>query len=184
MTIDEAVQSSGFKNLLDAGSRKFAQKMIGDTETLLFAYNCNYSVVPVTTKLNPGKVLAIKNKQSGVFAVTDKRLFLCTSVLGNSSSREIPINKVQSIDDASNALMGTAQLRIVGLTDMFVLDLNKSQKSHLSEVKSIIADAKNTIGHQAPASTSSIDQLLKLKELLDAGLITKEEFDSQKAKLL
>ncbi|MBD2705507.1 SHOCT domain-containing protein [Spirosoma sp. BT702] len=36
-----------------------------------------------------------------------------------------------------------------------------------------------------PATTASVaDELLKLKQLLDAGAITKDEYESQKKKLL
>jgi membrane protease subunit (stomatin/prohibitin family) len=35
-----------------------------------------------------------------------------------------------------------------------------------------------------PSSTDSYAELMKLKELLDAGVLTQEEFDSEKAKIL
>ena len=36
----------------------------------------------------------------------------------------------------------------------------------------------------APASADSYGELMKLKELLDAGVLTQDEFDAQKAKIL
>ena len=188
MTIDEAVVRSGFKNPLDAGSRKFAQKSLGSNEELLFAYNGNYTVVPSSTPLRPGKVFSIKNKRSGVLAITDKRVYLCHSLFGDSINKEIPLMQIQSIDEAGSVVLGTAQLRIKGLTEFFIIDLNHKQKSFIPEVKSIIASA--TAKLQSPQvsvsaiTSSAAEQLLKLKALLDAGLLTKEEFDKEKAKLL
>jgi Short C-terminal domain len=36
----------------------------------------------------------------------------------------------------------------------------------------------------APSSEDSFNELMKLKELLDAGALTQEEFDAEKAKVL
>ena len=59
-------------------------------------------------------------------AITDKRVFVCNSTLGSTFFKELPLKRIQSIDDAGNALLGTAQLRIKGLTEIFVIDLNKN----------------------------------------------------------
>lgn len=187
MTIEEAITQSGFLNRIDKGSRKYAQKSLAEDESLLFAYNGNFAVVPSDTKLDPGKVYSIKNKLCGILAVTDRRIFACSSTLGESIFKEIPLKQVQSMDEASSALFGTAQLRIKGLTEVFIIDLNKKQKAHINECKSIISSAMAAMPHSGssiPAPDTIADQLMKYKELLDAGLITKKEFDQQKAKLL
>ncbi len=186
MTIDEAVKNSGFKNPLDGGSRKYAQQSLFSDETLLFAYNCNYSLVPTNTQLGPGKVLSSDNKKCGVFAVTDKRIFICNNVMGQSEFKEIALNQIQSIDDAGNAIIGTSQLRIKGLTEIFIIDLNRSQRKHLTEVKEIISSASNK-QQSAPAAAPAQDipeQLEKYKELLDKGVITQEDFEAKKRQLL
>ena len=186
MTIEEAIVKSGFKNALDVGSRKYAQKSLASNETLLFAYNGNIAVVPSDTELDPGKVFSVKKKVSGIMAITDKRVFVCNSTLGSTFFKELPLKRIQSIDDAGNALLGTAQLRIKGLTEIFVIDLNKKQKALIPEVKSTINSAidKAETPQAVPVASSGIDQLMKLKELLDAGLITKEEFEKEKDKYL
>lgn len=192
MTIDEAVKNSGFKNPFDGGSRKYAQQLLLSDETLLFAYNCNFSIVPSYTQLDPGKVLSIDQKLCGVFVVTDKRIFICNKVLANNQFKEIVLNKIQSMDEAGDAIKGLAQLRIKGLTEMFILDLNRSQKKHIDELKGIIHSAmqKQNADVSQPVATiithevSEADELAKFKKLLDDGVITQEEFDLKKKQIL
>lgn len=43
---------------------------------------------------------------------------------------------------------------------------------------------QGNVGHEKIASSNDIDSLLKLKELLDAGIITQEEFEDKKHNLL
>ena len=190
MTIDEAVKYSGGKNVLDAGSRKYAQNSLFPNETLLFAFNCNYSIAPSYERLDPRENKsvrkAIKTKRTGVFAVTDKRIFLCTNIMGQSEFKEISLGQIQSIDDARIPLVGTAQLRIKGLTEVFILDLNYGQAKHLSEVREIVASATSKSQNiQIPIASQDIpEQLAKYKELFDKGVITQDEFDAKKKQLL
>ena len=188
MTIDEALKASGFRNPLDIGSPKLAQKSIKPGEQLLFAYDGNFVVSPNNdSALRPDKVFSSAGKLTGVLAITDKRVLLVHSTLGDSFVKEIPLNQIQSVDDASRALLGTAQLRIKGLTETFVMDLNNPQRKHLAEAKSILAQAMANFGNTPTAgvtTTSGVDQLIKLKELLEGGYITREEFEREKAKIL
>ncbi|MBQ6266425.1 MAG: SHOCT domain-containing protein [Clostridia bacterium] len=106
--------------------------------------------------------------------------------MGRSEFKELSLNQIQSIDDAKTPLVGTAQLRIKGLTEVFILDLNYGQAKHLSEVKEIIASAtsKSQSIQISSASQDIPEQLAKYKELLDKGVITQNEFDAKKKQLL
>ena len=44
--------------------------------------------------------------------------------------------------------------------------------------------ATSQVGTASPTQSNSIDDLIKLKDLLDAGIITQEEFDAKKKQLL
>ena len=64
--------------------------------------------------------------------------------------------------------------------------LYKQYKNEASKMVSIF-DAMAAKGKQAankPAETSGADEILKFKELLDQGIITKKEFDAKKKELL
>ena len=45
-------------------------------------------------------------------------------------------------------------------------------------------EARNKVSEEKPANQKDVSQLLKYKELLDAGIITQEEFDIKKKELL
>ena len=54
---------------------------------------------------------------------------------------------------------------------------------HIRPCFSIIYALNHTANQNAPA-TSAMDELRKLKELLDMGIVTQEEFDAKKKQLL
>lgn len=57
-----------------------------------------------------------------------------------------------------------------------------SQKGVTEQLADAIKIAVNT--NQSGGSMSVADELKKLKDLLDQGIITQEEFDAQKRKLM
>ena len=65
-------------------------------------------------------------------------------------------------------------------------EYQKEAQSLLSELQ-LIADMNESESTQTVASTKSVsaaDEILKFKQLLDAGIITQEEFDAKKKQLL
>lgn len=68
----------------------------------------------------------------------------------------------------------------------FIMGISSS-KAHAQKFQTKLSELLNgapTGGVDNPPSESALDKLTKLKSLLDAGAITQEEFDSQKAKLM
>ena len=69
----------------------------------------------------------------------------------------------------------------------FTFDLSSTTNEKMKEVRDYvqtqIKKCKNTIG-QTATSISPAEELKKFKELLDIGIITKEEFDAKKKQLL
>ncbi|WP_214687149.1 SHOCT domain-containing protein [Exiguobacterium sp. s163] len=63
---------------------------------------------------------------------------------------------------------------------------NKPEYDQALELRDYVEELMNQPStNQTAATTISIaDELLKLKQLLDAGVLSQEEFDTQKAKLL
>lgn len=53
----------------------------------------------------------------------------------------------------------------------------------LGRIKFVFYLCRRTANQNAPA-TSAMDELRKLKELLDMGIVTQEEFDAKKKQLL
>ncbi|MBR2077213.1 MAG: SHOCT domain-containing protein, partial [Exiguobacterium sp.] len=63
---------------------------------------------------------------------------------------------------------------------------NKPEYDQALELRDYVEELMNQpSSSQTAATTISIaDELLKLKQLLDAGVLSQEEFDTQKTKLL
>ena len=66
-----------------------------------------------------------------------------------------------------------------------IVDYNHCPKCHSADLVQITAEeAKNSTAQQNAPAASAMDELKKLKELLDMGIVTQEEFDAKKKQLL
>jgi hypothetical protein len=131
LTVKEAVKGYGYVPGIYAFSIKEAQANIYDNEQLLFACIANATVESTTGKLslNPS---SISGKESGVFAITDKKVLFCSNVLGKGTNKQINLSNIQSIDDKTN-LTGFSKIRIQGITEMITIDSNKKITSKIKE---------------------------------------------------
>lgn len=110
-------------------------------------------------------------------------------VLFTSRSLNLPIDKIDSIMSSSgftdklyggksvliNTASGRMRFRAVHNADEFVAETLKAIESN----KSTKQTAKET-----PQTSSSMDDLKKLKDLLDSGVISEEEFNAKKKQIL
>ena len=60
---------------------------------------------------------------------------------------------------------------------------NKKDLAQAKDLKTLIESLQNE-GSQSTAQSSGADELLKFKELLDAGAITEEEYEAKKKQIL
>lgn len=185
MTIREALEKTGSSTFMNKGSIKAAEGKLRSGEDVLFALIANVSTAPIHGKLRPE--ITLKNRINGVIVFTNIRVFFCNVCLGSSEYKEIRVDDIQSVDSSKNLL--SAQLRICGLTDMLVIDI--SNKKILQEAENIISEARNALARssqnaviQPNEKRSNIDDLRELKSLLDDGIITQDDFDRKKAKIL
>lgn len=139
VTILDAVKASKTPIVTFKSTIKYAQEALLPNEFVLFAMTANISAVPVLDQIRI-KPFELKNKEPGVVVVTNRRILFCNSVLGNTSYKEIPIAKIQSIDGKS--FIGFHSLRICGNTDMFVIDgESKALESLRSAINGQISSA-------------------------------------------
>lgn len=123
MNIKECVKQNTPLTFLYGGSITKAQHMLSKNETLIYAVVCNISAVHVAGRLNNDSNFSIKNKVNGVFVITTKRIYFCNNFAGKGITKQILLNNIQSIDDTTS-LMGFGKLRIAGITEAFVIDVN------------------------------------------------------------
>jgi len=73
-------------------------------------------------------------------------------------------------------------LLLVILLIVAIVAISRSGKKSKIEIEKLTTEIKKNHEPQSPSSVS--DELVKLKKLLDDGIINQEEFDTQKKKLL
>ena len=186
MTIEEAIEKSGTKNILAKASTKYAQRVIQPDEEVLYAVNTNVVIDNVNkTLINKklGGAFNLKGAINGVIVITDKRILFCNSIMGSTNQKQILIKDIQSIDENINGLTKTGQLRICGITDTFLINIYK--KNVAEEIKQVIYNIQTQVSHSNYSSNiSQADEIMKFKKLLDEGIITQEEFEKKKQELL
>lgn len=190
MNVEDFVRNNKTYNFLNKGAIKKTQSLIEGNEELLYALVTNVSINKKnnTSFLNQNQIfggaLQIKDVLSGVIAITDKRIIFCHSALGTINEKQILIKDIQSIDEHINGLTKTGELRVNGITEMFIIkilrkDLNKEIIDAINKARNILESKNGT-----NITMSSADEIRKYKELLDDGIITQEEFVIKKQQLL
>jgi len=121
-------------------------------------------------------ILYLKMNQSEI-AVTNMR------IIGRSNfgkQVDLPLAQVSSMTKCN--FSGIAVSTSSGKTQFWLIDNREDVYNTISKA---MADAQATQKEAKPAAeVSSADDLKKFKELLDAGVISQEEFDAKKKQLL
>ena len=96
----------------------------------------------------------------------------------------LPLNAIQTLELGGSD--SWAHLHIVGLTDTFHI---QDKPVVISKIHDILDDLvysskASPINENSSNETDTIQALKSYKELLDAGVITQEEFEKKKAQLL
>ncbi len=129
----------------------------------------------------------------GLVVLTNLRLFFLKDGIMSKTTEDFPIDKVSSVQWSSGMLMGTITIFASG-NKAEITNVNKSDgKAIVDQIRQRMSGSKVSPASaavvaaapipQAPA-VDLIDQLKRLGELRDAGVLTQEEFDSKKADLL
>lgn len=190
MNIEECVKNNKTYNILNKGAIHKAQKMVESNEEVLYALVTNVLISKSDSIgfTNQDKIfggaMQIKNVLSGVVVVTDKRILFCNSILGTTNEKQIMIKDIQFIDEHISGLTKTGELRIVGITEMFVVKILR--KGLGEEVKKAINKARNleNNNNSIENTLSNADEIRKYKQLYDEGIINQEEFEKKKQELL
>tara|TARA_B100001027_G_C16135875_1_gene271416 strand:+ start:125 stop:661 length:537 start_codon:yes stop_codon:yes gene_type:complete len=124
-----------------------------------------------------------------LICVTNRRLlFLDKGMLVGMKSTEIPLDSVGSVNYETKMLGGNITVTASGQEK----HIGKMRKQDVKDVANLISEAaakmKKEIhgnpGGGQESNTSKMDELKKLAELKDSGVLSEEEFNAEKAKLL
>ncbi len=181
MNVQEWIVKTKTKNLFAPGSTKLAQNLVKNNEEILFAFNANVGIVPT---LEIDSAFNLKNRLNGVIVLTKERLIYASKNLWEEKTKFLDVKNIQSIDTKKG--MFSCSLRIKGITESFVIDGTKELLNEFQKIlENLIEASKNvTTTIYAPAQLSLKEQIQELKELLDDGIITQEEFEQKKKQIL
>ena len=190
MSIEEYVKNNKTYSILSKVAIQKAQKLIENNEDVLYAVVTNISIIENdSTSFKKqdkifGGAMQFKNILNGVIVITDNRIIFCNSTLGTTNEKQIVIKDIQSINEHISGLTKTGELRIVGITETFIIKilrkgLNEEIKKAINKARKVENNSNNTNN-----ALSNADEIRKYKQLYDDGIITQEEFERKKQELL
>ena len=157
-------------------------------EIVTFSYKKSWQVANQT--LRPGeKVIAatkarrFPNGDRGVLIVSDERLLFVHARWFATATEEIPFTNISGVVHRTGWRGGIEVTGAGGITTIFhrisrsrVASVMEAIQSHLTRLSAPIK--------RPSSSTSSAEEIKKLAELRDSGVLTEEEFSAKKRQIL
>ncbi|MGY4689373.1 PH domain-containing protein [Salibacterium sp. K-3] len=128
------------------------------------------------------KVMGSESVRNGVLLATNQRLFFFAKKMTGHETESFPYSNISSFESGKGML---------GHYMNFFASGNKVSMKWISDgdIDGFIKHIRDTIGKKEAAATtenasSSADELKKIADLRDSGVLTDEEFQEQKQKIL
>ncbi|MBI2480371.1 MAG: SHOCT domain-containing protein [Planctomycetia bacterium] len=125
-----------------------------------------------------------KRQQNGQFILTNLRVCFCRKGLVGEVFETIPLEKVTSVETLSR--IGYRVIRLHTSHDELAFKTFETKDLFEQVYKTLEAarDALSATSHKGFVAESIPDQIKKLAELRDAGILTESEFSTKKQQLL
>lgn len=133
-----------------------------------------------------GVIIGFYNGGTGILVATDRRLiFIDKGIFYGLKTEDFGLDKISSIQFESGLLMATIKIMASGnLAKIENVD-KVLGKTFCEMVRNLLSEPKSTpVQNTTSSKDDFIDKLERLGKLKADGILTQEEFDSQKAKLL
>lgn len=130
------------------------------------------------------------NAGKGVIAISNKKIYCAIKkialLLKGTTLTTIEPNEFNDIKKTNpKGFSATGIISIDFLTEKVDFYVNPKDVDEVySIILQLLTDLKNNIDNQNKSSISPVEEIKKYKELLDNGIITKEEFEAKKKQLL
>jgi len=159
------------------------EQLVADLQPVLMG---GEQLIDVTTGLAEVKRLGKKTDRRGTLFITDRRVGLFTKKIGGHDMLDFSYGLLTSIEYKKGLSFGEITLLAAGDRTRF----HMIPKDLVEDFVKLIRERMAVSMHHNQAPTplapqaSVADELLKLASLRDSGVLTQEEFDAQKAKLI
>ncbi|MEH2942020.1 SHOCT domain-containing protein [Lachnospiraceae bacterium KK002] len=157
-----------------------AESMLWPDEKVLYITPANAVIYSVNVRK--------KDKLPGIFTVTDRRILFSFKAGFTEMDESFGLEEVEAVNSSGNGMTGG---HITVHTKVKTIDVSvTSKKEILKEIQNLITVAVNARKNNAEIFPSdsreddSLEQLEKLHNFLERGIITKEEFEIKKRQLL
>ena len=121
-------------------------------------------------------------KVAGALAVTDRRFLFVGKSIASKKVHGIPLDTVTSVELNKGAMFSHVQVTLAGSYENFLVKYKEAEQ-FVQVAQSSLASAHSG-GGQAPAAASMADEIAKLADMHQQGLLSDEEFAAAKARLL
>ncbi|ERK31931.1 SHOCT domain-containing protein [Clostridium intestinale] len=184
--IEDLIKSLKLPTLGMKKDYKCAEEYLEADEKVLFICPGNANINKSGNKLQSNP-LDIKNKISGIFVITPKRVFHANNIFGGYLE-QIPISEVSSYRVSKMPLVsGVIQV----ISNNYIIEVDLSSKKQIVEAAKLAMEKalknKNVVKIENQTSNVTIDipeQIRKLADLKDMGILSDEEFSQKKRELL
>lgn len=136
-----------------------------------------------TGMMNTSRFGGVQTRR-GSLVVTNTRLFFYSKKIGGHEVHEFAYHMVLSLQTKTGVAFGSIHLHAAG-DQVEIQQVDKGEVERVSQsIRAHMNVTGGAAGAPAASSTSLADELGKLAGLRDAGVLSDEEFDAQKARLL
>jgi hypothetical protein len=143
-------------------------------------------LIDVTTGAADVTRLGQPTERRGTLFITDRRVGLFTKKLGGHDMLDFSYGLLTSIEYKKGFSYGEITLLAAGDQTRFHM-IPKDLVENLAKIireRMVASTQPSQAAIQTGSGPSVADELLKLASLRDSGILTQEEFDAQKAKLI
>lgn len=168
---------------------KQLRRQLNAREEVIYAVSCVMSDDCIPLYNGKNKISSTNShKSTWLAALTNTRILLVNShFIVGTDCISMPLESINSI--SSRVGIGLSTITILhGISCLALEHINNGEERiFVDKANEAISKARcsaQVVPTSSPAPVSSADELVKWHELLKQGIITQEEFEAQKAKLL
>ncbi len=127
-------------------------------------------------------VSVTKHDQNVAYAITNKRIIMGQKKLIGNVVQSVSLDQVNDITSSTGMLLTV--ITIDTIKEKFNVAVNKIVGQNITDkIHALLIELKSPAEAHS-TGRSAADEISKLKDLLDQGALTQEEFDAMKKKML